>query len=231
MRRLVLVNLLFIAVTAVLLAADVPRQKAAPFCADGGTTPAPAVLMPVDEAIRQPAFFTYRARLQMAVAAHDTDTVLSMVDPNIKLGFGGDDGLRMLRGHLTGADSLGYWRSLGRILALGGAFKGASTFEAPYVFSNWPDGVDAFECLAVTGSKVAVRQEARSDSRLLTRMSYAIVRSPESTRTQKDWTLVQLADGRKGFVHNDFLWGATALRAIFNLTNGEWRMTALVSGD
>jgi len=187
--------------------------------------------MPADEAIRGPDFFTYRARLQMAVAAHDTDSVLSMVDPNIKLGFGGDDGLRKLREHLTDADAPAYWRLLGRILALGGAFKSASSFEAPYVFSNWPEGTDAFECVAVTGANVAVRKEGHSDAVLLTRTSYAIVRLAGETSANKGWTRVELSTGQKGYIHNDFLWGSTALRAIFNLTAGQWRMTALVSGD
>ena len=167
MRRTVAASAVLIAVTAVL-DAGVPQKKPLPFCADAPGVKVPAQLLPVDEASRRPDFFTYRARLQMAVAAHDTDSVLSMVDPNIKLGFGGDDGLRMLRGHLTGADSPEYWRSLGRILALGGAFKGPSAFEAPYVFSNWPEGTDAFECLAVTGANVAVRKEGHPDAALLT---------------------------------------------------------------
>jgi hypothetical protein len=230
MRRAVAVSAVLITVS-VVVDAGVPQKKPLPFCADGGTTPAPAVLMPVDEAIRRPDFFTYRARLQMAVAAHDTDAVLSMVDPNIKLGFGGDDGLRMLRGHLSGADAPEYWRSLGRILALGGAFKSASAFEAPYVFSNWPEGADAFECGAVTGANVAVRKEGRPDAALVTRTSYALVRLGGETSARKGWAMVQLPTGQKGYVHTDFLWGATALRAVFNLTGGQWRMTGLVSGD
>jgi hypothetical protein len=231
MLRIVAVSAVLIAVTVVLAASGAPRQKTLPFCADGGTTPAPAVLMPVDEAISRPDFFTYRARLQMAVAAHDTDAVLSMVDPNIKLGFGGNDGLRRLREKLTGADAPVVWRSLGRILALGGAFKSASSFEAPYLFSNWPEGTDAFECGAVTGANVAVRKEGRTDAAIVTRTSYAIVRLIGPTSANKGWTMVQLSGGQKGYIHTDFLWGATALRAVFNLIGGQWRMTGLVSGD
>jgi len=205
MRRTVAVSAVLIAVTAVFPVARVSSQKPLAFCADAGNKAAPAVLMPVDEAISRPDFFTYRARLQMAVAAHDTDSVLSMVDPNIKLGFGGNDGLRMLRGHLTGAEAPEYWRSLGRILALGGAFKSASSFEAPYVFSNWPEGADAFECGAVTGANVAVRREGRADAALLARTSYAIVRLGGETSANKGWTMVQLSSGQKGYIHTDFL--------------------------
>jgi hypothetical protein len=121
-----------------------------------------------------------------------------MVDPNIKLGFGGQDGLRMLRGHLTGADAPEYWRSLGRILALGGAFKGASAFEAPYVFANWPEGTDAFECLAVTGANVAVRKEGHPDAVLLTRTSYAIVRLARRNIRKQGWTMVAAVDRPEG---------------------------------
>jgi hypothetical protein len=66
---------------------------------------------------------------------------------------------------------------------------------------------------------------------LITRTSYAIVRSIGQTSANKGWSIVQLSTGQKGYIHNDFLWGSTALRAVFNLINGQWRMTALVSGD
>ena len=232
MRTLVAVSAVLIAVTATLAArGGSPAQKTLPFCGDKATKSAPMLLMPVDEAISKPDFFTYRARLQMAVAAHDVDAVVAMADRDIKMGFGGDDGADVLKRVLTGADAPDYWRSLGRILALGGAFRSASSFEAPYVYSNWPELAEPFECAAVTGSNVAIRQAGHADGPVVTRTSYNIIRLLEQSPPGAVWSRVELPGGRKGYIHNDYVWSPTALRAIFNLIKGEWRITALVSGD
>ncbi len=99
------------------------------------------------------------------------------------------------------------------------------------MFSNWPEGTDAFECGAVTAANVPVRKEGRPDAALVTRTSYGIVRCIGPTSANKGWSMVQLATGQQGYIHTDFLWGASALRAVFNLTGGQWRMMGLVSGD
>ena len=219
---------LLFAVTATLWSQTPARSL--PFCADAPGVKVPARLLPVDEGVTRPDFFTFRASLQTAIAARDVDAVVSMASPDIRMGFGGDDGARVLKEHLAGGDAAEYWRSLGRILALGGAFKGATTFEAPYVFSNWPEGAEAFECAAVTGAHVAVRRAATVNAELVTRASYAIVRLVERPPSGH-WSQVQLSSGQAGYMHNDYLWGPTALLAVFTLSDGQWRLSALVSGD
>ncbi|HVQ43102.1 MAG TPA: SH3 domain-containing protein [Vicinamibacterales bacterium] len=225
------VSAVLIAVTAVLTASGARRQKTLPFCADGGHKAAPARLLPVDEASRQPEFFTFRARLQAAVAAKDLDAVVAASDPNIKLGFGGEDGTALLRENLSKPKSDGLWKEIARVLALGGAFRGPSTFHAPYVSSNWPDGADSFECAAIIGGNVIVRRDPAPDAAVVTRTSYSIVRVLSNRPGFDDWGHIRLSNGQEGFVRNDFLMGATGLRAIFALTNGQWRMESLVAGD
>ena len=117
------------------------------------------------------------------------------------------------------------------MLALGGSFKGSSSFEAPYTFSNWPDGLDGFECQAVVGAGVLVRQRASLDAPPVTRVSYAIVQNLGRKELPEGWTAVRLASGQKGFMRSEFLAGPTGLRAIFNSRQGQWQMMALVAGD
>ena len=113
------------------------------------TARAPATLLPIDEAARQPDFFSFRAQLQAAVARHDADAVIAALDPNIKLSFGGDDGIEGFRRLWRPSDAdTELWAELGAVLALGGTFSSESSFTAPYVFSRWPDGVDGFEHVA-----------------------------------------------------------------------------------
>ena len=152
-------------------------------------------------------------------------------DPNIKLGFGGEDGTALLRDNLSKPKSDGLWKEIARVLALGGAFRGPSAFHAPYVSSNWPDGADSFECGAIIGGNVILRRGPAPDAAIVTRTSYAIVRVLGRGPEVRDWSPVRLSTGQEGYVHDDFLMGATGLRAIFALTNGQWRMASLVAGD
>lgn len=52
-------------------------------------------LLPVDEAVRDPEFFAFRAQLQAAVARHDAEAVLAAVDPNIQTSFGSGGGIEL----------------------------------------------------------------------------------------------------------------------------------------
>ena len=214
-----------------VLAADVPRQKARPFCTESADKPAPAVLMPVDEASKQPEFFTYRARLQVAVAAKDLDAVIAAANPNIKLGFGGEGGAALLQHNLSKPGSEELWKELARVLALGGSFRGRSAFHAPYYASNWPEALDSFECGAIVGGNVIVRRQPNPDAAVVARASYAIVRYLTDLPGASDWSHIQLANGQEGYIRDEYVRGPTFLRAIFNLINGQWRMTALVAGD
>ena len=231
MRRRVAVSAVLITVTIALGAAGGRQQKTLPFCADAGHKAAPASLLPVDEATKQPDFFTFRARLQVAVAAKDLDGVVAAADLNIKLGFGGEGGTALLRENLSKPTSDDLWKELARVLAFGGAFKGPTTFYAPYVSSNWPEGADSFECGAIIGGNVLVRHDPAPDAAVVTRTSYAIVRVLANRPGFDDWGHIRLSNGQEGFVRNDFLMGATGLRAIFTLTNGQWRTASLVAGD
>jgi hypothetical protein len=196
-------------------------------------------LLPVDEAVRDPAFFVFRARLQEAVARHDTTAVLEAVDPNIKIGFGGKDGVAAFRKawKLQNGDKSPLWSELGLALALGGGFQGASGFAAPYVFSRWPEANDAFEHVAVLGTDVRVRAEPRVEGRILATLSFDIVRLSSTGRSRltpaqaKEWTAVELRGGRTGYISSRFARSSVGYRALFNKVNGRWRMTAFVAGD
>ncbi len=194
-------------------------------------------LLPVDEAARNPELFAFRARLQEAVARHDVAALLDAVDPNIKIGFGGKDGMTAFREKwkLQDGDKSPLWAELGLVLALGGAFQGEGLFAAPYVFTS--DKLDAFEQAAVLGTNVRVRAEPRVTSPILATLSFDIVRLSTSGRSRltpeqaKEWTAIQLAGGRTGYVASQFVRSPIDYRALFNKINGRWRMTAFVAGD
>lgn len=198
-----------------------------------------AKLLPVDEAARDPGFFVFRARLQEAVARHDTAAVLDAIDPNIKIGFGGKDGAAAFREtwKLQDGDKSPLWAELGLVLALGGGFRGTSSFEAPYVFSRWPETTDAFEHVAVLGTDVRVRSAPSLDGKILASLGFDLVRLSQAGRSRltpeqaKEWTAVELKGGRTGYVASRYVRSSVGYRALFNKINGRWRMTAFVAGD
>jgi hypothetical protein len=215
-------------------AAPAAHQKAV-FCGDNPDVHPPAMLVPVDEAAAQPDFFTFRARLQVAVAARDVDAVMAAAAPNVRLGFGGDDGTQRLRQSLSGETAAPFWTSIARVLAHGGAFT-SGTFQAPYYYARWPRGADAFECSAILGHGVNVRGGPRADAPVVATANYELVRHSVSglsvpTDGWTGWTAVEMRNGRRGYVRNDYLGSPIGLRASFNRVNGQWRLTGLVAGD
>lgn len=195
---------------------------------------APATLLPIDAAAEQPDFFSFRAQLQAAVARHDVGAVMAVLDPNIKLSFGGDDGLDGFRRlwRPTEADSE-LWGELGAVLALGGTFDTDSSFTAPYIFSKWPNEFDGLEHVALTGSNVRIRSAAKADAPAIATLSFAILPLARiNGRADFDgWTAVQLDGKKTGYVVSRLARGPVDYRARFNKTSGRWLMTFFLAGD
>jgi hypothetical protein len=82
-----------------------------------------ARFLPVDEAVRDPSLFVFRARLLESLARWDTAAVMAVVSPRIKNSFGGDGGRDEFRSswQLERLDSP-LWPALSSVLALGGSF-------------------------------------------------------------------------------------------------------------
>lgn len=207
-------------------AAAQPRTTAHPCVQAGNRNPR---LLPVDEASSKPDFLAYRTRLQAAVERRDVNAVVEAVDPGIRLGFDASGGIDALRKMF--AERSESWEELRAVLANGGSFSTPAAFEAPYVYSEWPDQFDSFECAAVTGRNVRLRTAARLDAPVTTTISYPIVRLLNRTAGGALWSQVRLGDGRAGYVWHAYVRSPVDYRALFNLSDGRWRMTAFVSGD
>jgi hypothetical protein len=185
-------------------------------------------LLPVDDAASRRDFFMFRARLQAAIARRDEAAVVAAADPGIRTSFGDDDGIARFTAQLRDAGS-SVWADLGAALALGGAFTAQTTFQAPYVFARWPDAADSFECLAVLGDRVRVRQSADPTSAIVATTSYELVQAlPERTETA---VRIRLASGITGYISSAFVRSPIEHRAIFEQSGGQWRLRAFVAGD
>ena len=189
----------------------------------------PVRLLPVDQAATQPDFFTFRARLQAAIARRDEAAVLAAADPGVRTSFGDDEGIATLRAKLRDPQGA-VWGDLATALALGGTFRSADSFAAPYVFAAWPERFDSFECGVVIGERVRVRASAEPGSAVLATVSYEIV---QVLPDQRDGAAahVRLRSGVTGFIATPFVRSPVDHRAIFQKTAGQWRLRAFVAGD
>jgi len=191
-----------------------------------------ATLLPVDEAARQPEFLNFRRALQQTLASRNVSALLAVIDPNIKVSFGDDNGLDAFRRlwRPEAPDST-IWSELGAVLAAGGAFQGPATFVAPYVFARWPERFDAFDHVAVIGSGVRIRATPALSGRQIASVSYAILGAPAGVDARSEWTAVTLADGRSGFVASRLVRSPVGYRAFFVNGATGWRLSMFVAGD
>ena len=199
-------------------------------CVAPGSRIAPT-LRPVDEAAQRTDFVEFRRRLQDAVARKDEAAVLAVVDPGVRIGFGDSGGAKDFKSQVIDNRDEDFWRELGTILRLGGRFRTNDAFDAPYTFSAWPENLDSFECLAITGTRVRVRESPRLDARIVTHLDFEIVRATPGEAETRGWRGVQLADGRVGFVSSQYTRGPIDRRALFQFHDGRWWLMAYVAGD
>ena len=193
------------------------------------------VFLPVDEAVAQPDFFLFRARLQAAIARRDVDALLREVDPQVVASFGGDEpgiaGFRTLWA-LDAPATSPLWAELATVLALGGGFDEEGAFEAPYVSSEWPDDRDPFEYVAIVGSDVRARAAEAADAEVVATLAgYEIVARAEDDGSVEAWTAIALPDQRVAYVDSRYARSPIDYRARFEKRDGHWRLTSFVAGD
>ena len=195
-------------------------------------------LYPVDEATQNPSFFVFRARLLEAVQQRDTAFLYSILAPDILNSFGGDGGIAEFR-EMWNPDlpDTELWKTLMSVLAYGGTFQG-STFAAPYMFSRFPDELDAFEYGVIVGENVNVRERPSAAAPVTATLSYDIVKvvewdakQDEKPGSQHTWIKVSLANGSHGYVAERYIRSPIDYRAGFEQRNGRWLLGTLVAGD
>jgi hypothetical protein len=193
-------------------------------------------LSPSDEAAQRPDFFTFRAHLQTALATRDVPSVLGTVHRDIRISFGDRAGKADFQRAwgLSAPGSSRLWEELGAVLALGGSFDPQGRFVAPYVFSRWPENVDAFEHVAIVGADVRVRAAPRIGSATIASLSFAVAplaRTMSPAGRRSEWTAIRLRDGRTGYVASRFTRSPVDYRAIFERLDGRWQLVTFVAGD
>jgi len=201
---------------------------------------------PADDARSDASFLAFRTKLIAAAERKDANAILAIVDPNIKNGFGGEDGIAKFRRgwKLTNKNSE-FWKEFLPVIKNGGGFskEGNNTkmFVAPYTFSDWPDDLDVFEYHVIFGNNVNLRDRPSMEGKVIGSLSYNVVKMGEGSTTRRtgpgefdlesDWFNVKTLGGKEGFVKAEFVRSGIDYRAGFEKKRGVWKMTFFLAGD
>lgn len=194
-------------------------------------------LEPRDEA--NASFREFRERLLAALARRDTAFLHGIVSPDIRTSFGANGGINDFKTMWKTADSSSaVWDTLDRLLRMGGKHSSDSMFYAPYVYAFWPDSIDAFSYVAVTGINVAVHAERQSQSQVLGTATHSILKVVQWTGVPGDvipsdtsWVRVELPDRRSGWMTVGDVYSPVSWRAAFARRGDHWVMILFVAGD
>lgn len=203
---------------------------------------APLLLPPDSPVVTEASLQTYLKQFEDAVLSQDAEKLEKLVDPNIRIGFGDNGGWQDFadQWHLEDKQSE-VWLQLEHLIRLGGGYPLAGNKELyalPYVYSNWPDSIDAFMHIAVIKDNAILRADPAANADAVCSLHQVILKVdygksyPEGA-PQKEWWHVQNADGElQGYLNRSDVHSPVGYRAIFNKNKrGQWQMTALVTGD
>lgn len=198
---------------------------------------------PVDEAAKDPSFLAFRTKLIAAAERHDVNYIYSVIDPKIKLGFGGEDGIgNFKKTWKLENKSSDFWSEFLTVIKNGGSFQEkGKLFSAPYTFSSWPDDLDPFDYLVIFGNNVNLRDAPSRDGKVIGNLSYNIVtvdteKSVLNNAAKEEdrrylWYKIKTLAGKEGFVSADFVRSSIDLRAGFEKVRGKWKLTFFLAGD
>jgi len=198
---------------------------------------------PVDEAAKDASFLAFRKKLIAAAERKDANYIIGILDPNVRLSFGGDEGeADFRRMWKIGQKDSPFWDEFLAVIRNGGAFSGEgrnkmNLFTAPYTFSNWPDDIDGFEYHVIFGNRVNLREGPSMTAAVIGQLSYNIVKIDDPASVMKpggeglDWAKVETLGGKTGFVKGEFVRSHIDYRAGFEKKRGVWKMTFFIAGD
>lgn len=198
----------------------------------------PEILKPADEGVKDKSFLGYRKQLQSAIKAKSMKALAKLLDPNIQLNFGGGTGVAAFKSIWKPHDpNTAIWKILGLVVNNGGHFNSATQFAAPYVYSAWPNDIDAFNYAAITKDGAELFDAPHESRKAIRRLGYEIIEvlqssgKPQSETSDDDWSEIKTGDGKRGYVQSKHYRSSIDYRAIFEKRKGKWRMTVLVAGD
>jgi hypothetical protein len=206
-------------------------------------------LYPKNTVVRNTGVSAFVENLKQVVQSKDTTGLYGYIDEDILNSFGGNGGISEFKQYWNMAgEGLRIWKILDELLKLGGTLnldldsKNVVGATWPYTFTEFPDKLDAYDYVIVTGSGVAMRKESSVDSEIITRLSYNILEfDNELTYSNPDnpmdeeldearWFAVKY-NGEIGYMSAKYIRSPIDYRMTIFLTEDGWKITMLIAGD
>lgn len=172
----------------------------------------------------------FRARLAEAVGARDTDKLVALAAPDVKLDFGGGSGTAELRTRLSDRDR-GLWDKLAMLMTLGCAKNREGGITLPWYFEQDLGSRDPMMTMIVMGEDVPAYASADPAAKPATTLSWDGVELVGGLLPGKARQQVRTADGKTWFVAADRLRSAIDYRLTASSRDGKWSFTSLIAGD
>jgi hypothetical protein len=159
----------------------------------------------------------------------EVPALIAAVDPKVRVSFGENDGIATFRKHwnLDRPAQSRIWSELAAVLRLG-VTRDEAEFIAPYVFTRFPQTLDAYTHAAIIRPGVIVRRSPSAASPKVAELDHALVQLSGGRRN--GWVEIR-TDEAAGWVRQEDVRSPLDYRAFFEKKNGSWKLTAFVSGD
>lgn len=192
----------------------------------------PRKLAPRDEGGRDPALKAVIDALLAAAQAKSVDRLRPLLADDVRESFGGDGTPEEFVAAFRKKPAL--WAELEKALKLGGTFMRPTIYAAPYVYSEFPDGLDAHRHVVVLGTNVPLHEAPRDPAIVAQRLTHDIVRieRPETgVRLPNDWLRVRPSTGNAGYIRKSLVRSPVDYRIVIEKRAAKWLVTAFVGGD
>ncbi|MCB2059577.1 MAG: hypothetical protein R3E09_16415 [Novosphingobium sp.] len=185
---------------------------------------------PRDECSGVPGAAEFRRGLAAAVLDRDADAMAALALPEVKLGFGGDDGRERFRERLRD-DNDGLMDELARLLQLGCAVNSQGGLTMPWYFAQEFGDIDAYGAALVAGENVPMLGKPDAQSTPVESLSWELVELTDGLDPAQDFTRVRLRDGRTGYLPSGILRSLLDYRLLAVREGEDWRISAILAGD
>jgi Bacterial SH3 domain len=188
---------------------------------------------PKDECLAIDGYFDLRQNFEGIVKRRDTKAFLAMVSPAISWTFGGGEGKDAFAKEwkLETGKASPIWAELDKIVRLGCFSQGTDNPTMPHLFGQDPGTGDAGAGAAlVTGPAVNMRAQPTTAAASLRKVNWEVVKTLEVSKDEL-WSKVQTADGKTGFIRNDYLRSFLDYRIGFERKDKGWMVSFFIAGD
>lgn len=185
---------------------------------------------PRDDCAGLPGATKFRQALADAVAAGDADAIAAMALPDVKLGFGGEDGRERFRAALAEPGSK-VMTALAELLPLGCAADAQAGVTMPWYFAQDFGDIDSSAAMLVVGGDVPLHAAPDPASAVKQRISWDLVVLDGGLQPGRPLQQVTTAQGARGWMPAGKLRSMLAYRLLAARQGGAWRISALVAGD